>query len=107
MNIPMAGHRVLGDRAEGHDNHFNLLRMIAATGVLAALCVFLHVWPYGDSTYAHVGLPFAFGAALYLWRQVIPLSPLLLLVLAGAARYLVERPAQKLRSVTPIKRVAS
>lgn len=61
---------------------------------MVVLCLFLQIWheiapdrgwPYGDATYAFVGLPFAYGAALYLWRQQVPLSPVVLVALAGLA----------------------
>lgn len=61
---------------------------------MVALCIGLQVWheiapargwPYWDATYAQVGLPFAFGAALYLWRQAVPLSLPVLAGLAAAA----------------------
>lgn len=60
--------------------------------LMVILCLFLHYWhqiaplnglPYGDATYAHVGLPFALGAAFYVWRRILIISPFILITLIG------------------------
>lgn len=51
--------------------------------LMIGLCLLLHYWnqtaptlglPYFDDTYTHVGLPFAIGAAFYVWRSALRLS---------------------------------
>lgn len=62
-----------------------LFRSVALLRAASLAAVALCLWGGEEVRLTWLGLPFAYGAALYAWRDRVPLSPLAVLALGAAA----------------------